>query len=61
MACHLLTIHNIAYQLTLMRNIRESIMEGGCVHACACLRRCVRAHVTCEHARLCSAVIAPSR
>lgn len=26
-ACHLLTIHNIAYQLTLMRRVRESIME----------------------------------
>jgi queuine tRNA-ribosyltransferase catalytic subunit len=26
-ACHLLTIHNLAYQLNLMRNIRQSIME----------------------------------
>lgn len=32
-ACHLLTIHNIAYQLTLMHRVRESIMEDryGCV------------------------------
>ncbi|KNC78772.1 queuine tRNA-ribosyltransferase [Sphaeroforma arctica JP610] len=26
-ACHLVTIHNIAYQLTLMKTLRESIME----------------------------------
>lgn len=27
-ACHLLTIHNVAYQLTLMRGIRESIKKN---------------------------------
>lgn len=26
--CHLITIHNIAYQLNLMRKARESIMKG---------------------------------
>eukprot|EP00122_Pirum_gemmata_P013442 Pgem_evm1s12517 len=26
-ACHLVTIHNIAYQLTLMQSLRESIIE----------------------------------
>ncbi|CAG8740580.1 46_t:CDS:1, partial [Racocetra persica] len=25
--CHLVTIHNIAYQLRLMRNIRQAIIE----------------------------------
>jgi len=27
-ACHLVTIHNIVYQITLMKSIRESIAEG---------------------------------
>lgn len=27
-ACHLLSIHNISYQMRLMKNIRESIKEG---------------------------------
>ncbi len=27
-ACHLLTVHNVAFQLRLMRRIRESIKEG---------------------------------
>ncbi|KAI9551619.1 hypothetical protein GHT06_021952 [Daphnia sinensis] len=27
-ACNLITVHNVAYQLRLMRNIRESIMNG---------------------------------
>lgn len=27
-AMHHITIHNIAYQLTLMRSVRESIVEG---------------------------------
>ncbi|XP_063601312.1 queuine tRNA-ribosyltransferase catalytic subunit 1-like isoform X2 [Penaeus indicus] len=27
-ACHLLSIHNIAYQMRLMKNIRESIKKG---------------------------------
>lgn len=26
-ACHILTVHNIAFQMRLMREIRESIME----------------------------------
>jgi queuine tRNA-ribosyltransferase len=26
--CHLLTVHNIAYQLRLMRNARQSIIDG---------------------------------
>lgn len=27
-ACHLLTIHNVAFQLRLMKNIRDSIKAG---------------------------------
>lgn len=27
-ACHLLTIHNVAFQLRLMKNIRDSIAAG---------------------------------
>lgn len=27
-ACHLLTVHNLAYQMSLMRSIRESIVDG---------------------------------
>ena len=27
-ACHLLTVHNIAYQLKLMRTARQSILDG---------------------------------
>jgi tRNA-guanine family transglycosylase len=27
-ACNLITVHNVAYQLKLMRNIRENILKG---------------------------------
>ena len=27
-ACHMITVHNVAFQLRLMRNIRESIISG---------------------------------
>lgn len=27
-ACHLLTVHNLAFQFRLMKNIRDSIKEG---------------------------------
>eukprot|EP00058_Branchiostoma_floridae_P008195 XP_002593683.1 hypothetical protein BRAFLDRAFT_131791 [Branchiostoma floridae] len=27
-ACHLVTVHNIAYQMNLMRTLRQSILEG---------------------------------
>ena len=27
-ACHMITVHNVAFQLRLMRNIRESIIAG---------------------------------
>lgn len=30
-ACNLISIHNVAYQLRLMRNIRESILKGAFV------------------------------
>ena len=27
-ACHMITVHNVAFQLRLMRNVRESIISG---------------------------------
>ena len=41
-ACHMITVHNVAFQLRLMRNVRESIISGkGFLQPLKCIPDCM--------------------